>query len=130
IMAFFGVPVVAVLLLGLAAAASAQLSATFYDASCPSALATIKSGVTAAVSKEPRMGASLLRLHFHDCFVQHRLASSWMGTILVRMRSPTSTPSGDSTSSTGSRRRSRPSAHRPSPVPTSSPSPPGTPSSP
>ncbi|XBH85106.1 hypothetical protein VPH35_073109 [Triticum aestivum] len=70
IMAFFGVPVVAVLLLGLAAAASAQLSATFYDASCPSALATIKSGVTAAVSKEPRMGASLLRLHFHDCFVQ------------------------------------------------------------
>ncbi|XP_037418912.1 peroxidase 2-like [Triticum dicoccoides] len=36
------------LLLGLAAAASAQLSATFYDASCPSALATIKSGVTAA----------------------------------------------------------------------------------
>ncbi|KAM3228603.1 hypothetical protein ACQJBY_059936 [Aegilops geniculata] len=70
IMAFVGVPVVAVLLLGLAAAASAQLSATFYDASCPSALATIKSGVTAAVSKEPRMGASLLRLHFHDCFVQ------------------------------------------------------------
>lgn len=58
------------LLLGLAAAASAQLSATFYDASCPSALATIKSAVTAAVSKEPRMGASLLRLHFHDCFVQ------------------------------------------------------------
>nr|XP_045083593.1 peroxidase 2 [Aegilops tauschii subsp. strangulata] len=46
-MAFFGVPVVAVLLLGLAAAASAQLSATFYDASCPSALATIKSGVEA-----------------------------------------------------------------------------------
>ncbi|XP_048551374.1 peroxidase 2-like [Triticum urartu] len=36
------------LLLGLAAAASAQLSVTFYDASCPSALATIKSGVTAA----------------------------------------------------------------------------------
>uniref|UniRef100_A0A8R7RCQ9 Plant heme peroxidase family profile domain-containing protein n=1 Tax=Triticum urartu TaxID=4572 RepID=A0A8R7RCQ9_TRIUA len=57
------------LLLGLAAAASAQLSVTFYDASCPSALATIKSGVTAAVSKEPRMG-SLLRLHFHDYFVQ------------------------------------------------------------
>lgn len=66
----FGVPVATVLLLGLATAASAQLSATFYDASCPSALATIKSGVTAAVSKEPRMGASLLRLHFHDCFVQ------------------------------------------------------------
>uniref|UniRef100_A0A453I5D8 Plant heme peroxidase family profile domain-containing protein n=1 Tax=Aegilops tauschii subsp. strangulata TaxID=200361 RepID=A0A453I5D8_AEGTS len=32
--------------------------------------ATTTTGVTAAVSKEPRMGASLLRLHFHDCFVQ------------------------------------------------------------
>ncbi|KAK1603270.1 hypothetical protein QYE76_018126 [Lolium multiflorum] len=52
-----------------ATAASAQLSPTFYDTSCPRALATIKSGVTAAVSSNPRMGASLLRLHFHDCFV-------------------------------------------------------------
>ncbi|KAF7051599.1 hypothetical protein CFC21_059823 [Triticum aestivum] len=61
---------VALLLLCLAAAASAQLSPTFYDASCPGALATIKSGVAAAVSSDPRMAASLLRLHFHDCFVQ------------------------------------------------------------
>ena len=38
--------------------ASAQLSSTFYDTSCPKALATIKSGVTAAVSSDPRMGAS------------------------------------------------------------------------
>jgi peroxidase len=59
-----------VLLVALAAtAASAQLSSTFYDTSCPRALATIKSGVAAAVSSNPRMGASLLRLHFHDCFV-------------------------------------------------------------
>ncbi|KAF8042081.1 hypothetical protein BT93_A0627 [Corymbia citriodora subsp. variegata] len=49
--------------------ASAQLSSTFYSTSCPSALSTIKSGVSSAVSKEARMGASLLRLHFHDCFV-------------------------------------------------------------
>jgi peroxidase len=55
-----------------ATAASAQLSSTFYDTSCPKALATIKSGVTAAVSSNPRMGASLLRLHFHDCFVNVR----------------------------------------------------------
>ncbi|XP_059463136.1 cationic peroxidase 1-like [Corylus avellana] len=50
--------------------ASAQLSSTFYDTSCPKALSTIKSAVVAAVGKEARMGASLLRLHFHDCFVQ------------------------------------------------------------
>ncbi|XP_007033589.2 PREDICTED: cationic peroxidase 1 [Theobroma cacao] len=49
--------------------ASAQLSSNFYATTCPRALATIKSAVDSAVSKEARMGASLLRLHFHDCFV-------------------------------------------------------------
>lgn len=48
---------------------SAQLSSTFYSTSCPKALSTIQSAVNAAVNKEARMGASLLRLHFHDCFV-------------------------------------------------------------
>ncbi|XP_074569456.1 cationic peroxidase 1-like [Curcuma longa] len=48
---------------------SAQLSSTFYDTSCPAALPTIRSAVMAAVVKERRVGASLLRLHFHDCFV-------------------------------------------------------------
>ncbi|KAF7006758.1 hypothetical protein CFC21_021765 [Triticum aestivum] len=57
-----------VVLVALATAATGQLSSTFYDTSCPRALATIKSGVAAAVSSDPRMGASLLRLHFHDCF--------------------------------------------------------------
>ncbi|KAG0477028.1 hypothetical protein HPP92_013869 [Vanilla planifolia] len=52
-----------------AVAAVAQLSSTFYDTSCPNALSTIKSAVDSAVAKENRMGASLLRLHFHDCFV-------------------------------------------------------------
>ncbi|KAG8079329.1 hypothetical protein GUJ93_ZPchr0007g3000 [Zizania palustris] len=59
---------VLVLVAAMAAAATAQLSATFYDTSCPNALSTIQSVVTAAVNNEPRMGASLLRLHFHDCF--------------------------------------------------------------
>ncbi|GAB4840205.1 NAD(+) salvage pathway protein [Ancistrocladus abbreviatus] len=49
--------------------ASAQLSATFYSSTCPNALSTIKSAVNSAVANEARMGASLLRLHFHDCFV-------------------------------------------------------------
>uniref|UniRef100_A0ACD5YYR7 Uncharacterized protein n=1 Tax=Avena sativa TaxID=4498 RepID=A0ACD5YYR7_AVESA len=56
-------------LVAMASAVSAQLSSTFYDTSCPNALSTIKSAVTAAVSSEARMGASLVRLHFHDCFV-------------------------------------------------------------
>ncbi|CAH1430720.1 unnamed protein product [Lactuca virosa] len=48
---------------------SAQLSPTFYSRSCPKLLPTVKSAVQSAISKETRMGASLLRLHFHDCFV-------------------------------------------------------------
>ncbi|KAL3752499.1 peroxidase 4-like [Eucalyptus grandis] len=49
--------------------ASAQLSTNFYSKSCPNVLSTAKSVVQSAVSKERRMGASLLRLFFHDCFV-------------------------------------------------------------
>ncbi|XP_042492043.1 peroxidase 2-like [Macadamia integrifolia] len=48
---------------------SATLSPTFYDKVCPKALSTIKGVVEDAVNKESRMGASLLRVHFHDCFV-------------------------------------------------------------
>ncbi|XP_028808628.1 cationic peroxidase 1-like [Neltuma alba] len=49
---------------------SAQLTSDFYASSCPNASATIKAAVESAVNSEKRMGASLLRLHFHDCFVQ------------------------------------------------------------
>ncbi|CAD6216695.1 unnamed protein product [Miscanthus lutarioriparius] len=41
-----------VVMAALASAASAQLSSTFYDTSCPNALSTIKSGVDAAVMQE------------------------------------------------------------------------------
>lgn len=42
----------------------------FYDRSCPNAKEIVKSLVAKAVAKEARMAASLLRLHFHDCFVK------------------------------------------------------------
>ncbi|KAF6144150.1 hypothetical protein GIB67_004823 [Kingdonia uniflora] len=42
----------------------------FYDQSCPQAHEIIKSIVARTVAKEARMAASLLRLHFHDCFVK------------------------------------------------------------
>ncbi|TXG69651.1 hypothetical protein EZV62_004586 [Acer yangbiense] len=62
-----GLVFVLVLLTG---SCSAQLSTNFYSKSCPKVLSTVKSVVHTAVSKERRMGASLLRLHFHDCFVK------------------------------------------------------------
>lgn len=42
----------------------------FYDHSCPKAQEIVKSVVAKAVAREARMAASLLRLHFHDCFVK------------------------------------------------------------
>ncbi|XP_075484341.1 peroxidase 4 [Primulina tabacum] len=48
---------------------SAQLSADFYSKSCPQLFTTVKSVVHKAIQREARMGASLLRLFFHDCFV-------------------------------------------------------------
>ncbi|ONK55002.1 uncharacterized protein A4U43_UnF8770 [Asparagus officinalis] len=49
--------------------AFAELTPDFYDEVCPEALDVIKEIVEEAIAAEPRMGASLLRLHFHDCFV-------------------------------------------------------------
>ncbi|KAJ0695998.1 putative peroxidase [Helianthus annuus] len=51
------------------AALNSGLSSSYYDRVCPEALPTIKRVVEDALAQERRMGASLLRLHFHDCFV-------------------------------------------------------------
>lgn len=48
---------------------ASPLSTTFYENTCPEAEAIIFSWVDRAASEDPRMAASLLRLHFHDCFV-------------------------------------------------------------
>ncbi|XP_047331378.1 peroxidase 40 [Impatiens glandulifera] len=45
------------------------LKVGFYRESCPDIEAIIFSWVGKAVLDDPRMAASLLRLHFHDCFV-------------------------------------------------------------
>ncbi|CAL9189857.1 peroxidase 4 [Musa acuminata AAA Group] len=58
-----------VLLLSVLGSASAQLSTGFYSSSCPNLLSTVKPVVHSAIYSEQRMGASLLRLFFHDCFV-------------------------------------------------------------
>ncbi|VFQ72796.1 unnamed protein product [Cuscuta campestris] len=58
------------LLLLLVGGSMAQLSPqSFYSNSCPNLLPTVKNVVQAAIQKEPRIGASILRLFFHDCFV-------------------------------------------------------------
>ncbi|KAK7276099.1 hypothetical protein RIF29_17232 [Crotalaria pallida] len=58
-----------VLILVTVATTHAKLTANYYDYVCPQALPVIRSVVQQAILREQRMGASLLRLHFHDCFV-------------------------------------------------------------
>ncbi|XP_057766031.1 peroxidase 9-like [Salvia miltiorrhiza] len=69
------------LILALVAVAVASLSASgrggntglspgFYDLSCPQANGIIMSVLEKAIANDSRAAASLLRLHFHDCFVQ------------------------------------------------------------
>ncbi|XXG44162.1 hypothetical protein AAC387_Pa01g4034 [Persea americana] len=63
----FWVPIIQVFAIGILVVGA--LSPDYYSSKCPKALSTVKAVVVAAVKKEARMGASLLRLHFHDCFV-------------------------------------------------------------
>ncbi|TYH66683.1 hypothetical protein ES332_D06G140100v1 [Gossypium tomentosum] len=49
--------------------AATTLSPSFYDETCPTVFSIIRGIIEQALLSDPRIGASLLRLHFHDCFV-------------------------------------------------------------
>ncbi|KAM7474923.1 hypothetical protein LguiB_022166 [Lonicera macranthoides] len=46
-----------------------QLDYNYYDASCPNLSMIVRFGVWAAFRNDARIATLLLRLHFHDCFV-------------------------------------------------------------
>lgn len=48
---------------------NALLIPNYYAKSCPNLEKIVTNTMAQAVAKEPRMGASILRLFFHDCFV-------------------------------------------------------------
>lgn len=54
----------------------------YYRFTCPEANGIVMSVLEKAIAKEPRMAASLLRLHFHDCFVQVKSATFFVKLML------------------------------------------------
>ncbi|KAJ4779989.1 Peroxidase [Rhynchospora pubera] len=56
-------------LLFLLESSSGQLDPNYYYSSCPQISDIVKTTVESAIANDARLGASLLRLFFHDCFV-------------------------------------------------------------
>lgn len=52
-----------------------QLSLSYYSKTCPTAPDIVRSEMDCAVKTNPRNAAFMIRLHFHDCFVQ---VSAWL----------------------------------------------------
>lgn len=74
-------------------ASKAQLSSTFYDTTCPNASSVVRGVIQQAAQRDVRIGAKLIRLHFHDCFVDVRyiyisiysVLTSCLFTLLVQL---------------------------------------------
>lgn len=47
----------------------AQLNSSFYATTCPNVTTIVRNALQQAMQSDIRIGASLIRLHFHDCFV-------------------------------------------------------------
>ncbi|KAL5567299.1 hypothetical protein UlMin_030463 [Ulmus minor] len=56
-------------LFALCLVARSQLTTDFYATTCPKLAKIVRKEVQGAIRNEIRMVASLIRLHFHDCFV-------------------------------------------------------------
>lgn len=71
--------VVLFLLIELLISGAEALSMDYYMMSCPFMDQIVSNTVNQALRQDPTLAAGLLRLHFHDCFVQvnHHVDSSY-----------------------------------------------------
>ncbi|RLM99335.1 peroxidase 2-like [Panicum miliaceum] len=75
--------------------AGSALSSTFYDASCPSAHNVVRRVIQDARVSDPRIPASLIRLHFHDCFVNGCDGSLLLDDNLPAIQTEKAVPAND-----------------------------------
>lgn len=54
------------------------LSMNYYLMACPFADMIIKNSVNRALQSDPTLAAGLVRMHFHDCFVEVNSNSSYI----------------------------------------------------
>lgn len=62
--------IVTTILLSSNFSTSNPLSVNYYDKTCPGAEAAVTKAVHGAFIKDKTVAATLLRMHFHDCFVR------------------------------------------------------------
>ncbi|KAI5318644.1 PREDICTED: peroxidase [Prunus dulcis] len=65
----YSLPLATTFVLLMLYVSNAQLNTTFYSSTCPNVTTIVRSVVQQALQSDSRIGASLIRLHFHDCFV-------------------------------------------------------------
>ncbi|KAK3135509.1 hypothetical protein QOZ80_5BG0419820 [Eleusine coracana subsp. coracana] len=75
--------------------AGSALSSTFYDASCPRAHDIVRRVIQNARVTDPRLPASLIRLHFHDCFINGCDGSLLLDDDLPTIQSEKHVPAND-----------------------------------
>lgn len=61
----------------------ADLEVGFYSNTCPQAESIVRRVVLGAALSDPNLPAILLRLHFHDCFVEVQCTSSSLCFLLL-----------------------------------------------
>jgi peroxidase len=91
VVAMAGAPLLLVMLVGAVGLAAAErgggkLRQGYYEQSCPRAEQIVKDYVERHIPQEPSVAATLIRTHFHDCFVRvrtHALSSGAPSTARV-----------------------------------------------
>jgi len=70
------IPLVLLPILMFGVLSNAQLTSDFYSTTCPNVTAIARGLIERASRNDVRLTAKVMRLHFHDCFVNVRYIST------------------------------------------------------